>query len=453
MNATDGGHMTINGHPRWTDMMAKAYSQRWRIWFVAVLGHSVGLFYRAALSPMADQLMADFGLTAAAFGSLGAIYFYVYAAMQLPSGTVADTLGPRKAITLALLIETAGSTIMGLAPSFAVLYFGRLLVSFGASFAWLSALKIIMNWFRSREVATVTGFSGAINNTGQLIAATPLALLIIAVGWRMSFFAAAAVSLLVAILNWVIVKDKPEQVGLPSIEALEGYQPPPGDSAVASLTVMQRFNRIVRTRQIWPLFLVTLGVYGSYATFFLNWLVVYLMQTYGLTRDYASNFALVSAVGAILGTSALGFMSDYLHSRRKPILAGTTVSLACYLLIAFWGGGRAPIIAFWPLSFLIGFCVGAMSVSFATVRDIVPSEVRGMGAGLVNMGAFVGAAVAQPIFGYVLDSQWQGEMMGGIRHYPVHAFQLALLLPCVLIALGFIGSILLKEPRPHVDPS
>ena len=74
-----------------------------------------------------------------------------------------------------------------------------------------------------------------------------------------------------------------------------------------------------------------------------------------------------------------------------------------------------------------------------------------MGSGLINMGAFVGAAVVQPIFGYVLDRQWQGEMMGGIRHYPVEAFQLALLLPCGLIALGVIGAILMKEPRPHIE--
>ncbi|MBN1152257.1 MAG: MFS transporter, partial [Dehalococcoidia bacterium] len=213
------------GHPRWTDMMARAYRQRWRIWFVAVLSHSVGLFHRAALGPMADRLMADFGLTAAAFGSLGAVYYYVYAAMQLPSGTLADTLGPRKTITMCLLITTAGSVVMGVAPSYSILYFGRLLVSFGASLAWLSALKIIMSWFRSNEVATVTGLAGAINNSGQLLAATPLALLIIAIGWRMSFFTAAAVSLVVAVLNWFIVKDTPEQAGLPSIAELEGETP------------------------------------------------------------------------------------------------------------------------------------------------------------------------------------------------------------------------------------
>jgi len=427
--------------------MARAYRQRWRIWFVAVLGHSVGLFHRAALGPMADQLMADFGLTAAAFGSLGAIYYYVYAALQLPSGTVADTLGPRKAITFSLLITTVGSIVMGLAPSFGVLYFGRLLVSFGGAFAWLSALKVIMNWFRSREVATVTGLAGAVNNSGQLVAATPLALLIIAIGWRGSFFTAAAVSLGVALLNWVIVKDSPEKAGLPSIAEIENKETYAQAQTAPKLTVVERLNRVFRNRRLWPVFLVALGTYGSYATFFLNWLVVYLMQTYGLTRDYASSFAMVSAVGAILGTSALGFISDYMHSRRIPIMVATSISLMCYLLITLWNGGAPPLAAFWPISFIVGFNIGAMPITYATVSDIVEPEVRGMGSGLINMGGFAGAAVVQPLFGYVLDLNWQGEMLGGIRHYPVEAFQKAMFLPCGLIALGVLGGILMRERR------
>jgi MFS family permease len=88
-----------------------------------------------------------------------------------------------------------------------------------------------------------------------------------------------------------------------------------------------------------------------------------------------------------------------------------------------------------------------MPVAYATVRDTVPPEVRGMGSGLVNMGAFVGAAVIQPLFGLVLDRHWQGEMISGIRHYPVEAFQQAMFLPCGLIALGFLGGLLMKEKR------
>ncbi len=447
--------MLNTSHPRWTEMMAKAYRQRWRIWFVAVLSHSVGLFHRAAMAPMADRIMADFDLTAAAFGSLGAVYFYVYAAMQLPSGTFADTLGPRKTITFGLLLTTAGSVVMGLAPTFGVLYMGRVVVSFGASLAWLSVLKVIMNWFRSREVATVTGLSGAINNSGQLIAATPLALLIIAIGWRMSFMTAAGVSLIVALLNWFIVKDSPKHAGLPSISEIEGEASRGSARGTPQPGVRQRLHEVFRNRKLWPLFLVAMGTYGSYATFFLNWLVVYLMQTYGISRDYAASFALVSAVGAILGTSALGFISDRIRSRRIPIITATFISLVGFLLIVLWNGGKPPLMAFWPISFIIGCNIGAMPVAFATVRDVARPEVRGMSSGLINMGAFAGAAVVQPLFGYVLDLNWTGEKLGDIRHYPVEAFQMATILPCALMALGFVGALLLREPRrrQHLENS
>jgi len=396
---------------------------------------------------MADRIMADFDVTAVAFGSLGAVYFYIYAGMQLPSGTFADTLGPRKSITLGLLITTCGTLVMGVAPTFEVLYIGRVLVSFGASFEWLSVLKIIMNWYRAREVATVTGLSGSVNNMGQLLAATPLAFLIAAIGWRMSLISAAGVSLGLAAITWFIVKDSPSQARLKSLVELDGEVPEQSKAGASALGAWQRIARVLSDKRLWPLFLVTLGTYGSYATFFLNWLVVYMMQTYGIPRETAATFALVSAIGAIAGTPSLGFISDRTGSRRGPIMAATGVSLACYLAIALWNGGKPPIETLWFFSFAIGFSVGAMPVAFGTVRDIAKPEVRGISSGLVNMGGFVGAAAVQPLFGYVLDHKWAGEMIHGIRHYPVDAFQSAIFLCCGLMALGFIGALTMKDQR------
>ena len=111
----------MNNAP-WSATVRKLYRQRWRIWIVASLAHTVSLFHRAAMAPIADRVMADFDITALAFGSLGAVYFYTYAAMQLPSGTLADTLGPRKTVTAGLFLSAAGSIIMGMAPSFSALY-------------------------------------------------------------------------------------------------------------------------------------------------------------------------------------------------------------------------------------------------------------------------------------------------------------------------------------------
>lgn len=431
----------------WPEPLQKLYRQRWRIWFVAILAHTIGIFHRAAMAPVADRLMADFNISAVAFGGLGAVYFYTYAAMQLPSGALADTVGPRKTVTLGLLLATLGSIVMGLAPSFGVVYAGRFLVSVGVSVAWLSAVRVMMEWFRTRELGSVMGMCGTIANLGGVAAATPLALVVMWVGWRMSFVAIAGVSFAMAAAYWLIVRDSPARVGLPPVAELDGHNVPSapafGDSS--SLSLARKARIVFSNRQIWLLFLVEFGLYGSFTTLIHNWVVVYAMQTYGLHRDLAANFVLVATVGIMVGAPAVGFFSDRISRRRLPIVVFAGFSLASFLVLVLWNSGRPPLGALYPLCFFIGFGGGAVPVVFACVRDVAQPSVRGMASGLVNSGGFVAAAIAQPMFGYVLDLGWQGEMMEGARAYPLAAFQQGLLLCCALAALGFIGALLLRE--------
>lgn len=62
--------------------------------------------------------MRAFGTTGAALGSLAAVYYYIYTAMQIPAGVLADTLGARVSVTLGNLVSGAGSILFGLAATF-----------------------------------------------------------------------------------------------------------------------------------------------------------------------------------------------------------------------------------------------------------------------------------------------------------------------------------------------
>lgn len=430
------------------DIIQKLYRQRWRIWIVACLAHSIGLFHRAALTPMADRLMADFNVSAFAFGGLGAVYFYIYAAMQLPSGTLADTLGPRKTITTGLLLSGVGSLIMSVSPTFGILYLGRIMVSFGVSIVWLNVIKLVMEWFYARQVATITGTSSSVVLLGQIAATTPLALLVMFFGWQVSLVTIAGVTFVLAIANWFIVRDNPAKVGLPPIAELDGQAIPQAVVAngISNLSLAQRFKIVLGNKYLWPMVLLGLGTYGAYATLFYNWTVVYLMQTYGVQRDFAANFVLVATVGMMVGAPGLGFLSDrILRKRRLPIVVFTGVTLASFLSWALWNGGKPPLDALYLLCFLIGFSNGSVFITYACVKEVVPPAVQGMALGLLNMGAFIGPAIAQPLFGYILDLGWRGEMVEGVRVYPLEAFQQGILLCCVLSALGFLGALLLKE--------
>ena len=431
----------------------RRYRRRWLIWVMAVLAHTVGTFNRAAMAPMADRLMADFDVSAVAFGSLGAVYFYVYAAMQLPSGTLADTLGPRKTITIGLLVAAAGAFLMSLAPSFQLLYTGRLIISFGVSVAWVSIIRIIMEWFRPREVATVTGLSSAIAHLGQLAATTPLALLILWAGWRMSFVAIAGISVVLAVAGWMIIRNSPAMLGLPPITELNGEARllQKVSTEVKSVSVGQRFKIVLGDRHVWLLFLLGFGAFGSYATLYHNWIVIYIMQSYEVGRDFAATFVLVATIGFMIGAPLIGFISDrVMQSRRWPPLIFTSLSLSCLLLIAFWNGGKPPMSVLYVLSFIIGLGSSVIPVLFGCVQDIVPPATRGIASGLVNMGGFAGAAIAQPIFGYLLDRSWQGEMMDYAPVFTLNAFQHGLFLCCALAAVGVLASVLMKET--HCQP-
>jgi len=112
----------------------------WIIWAVAMIPHLLNHLNRVAGSLVVDKIMADFGVTAAAVGSIMAMYFYIYAAMQLPSGALADYLGPRKTVTFGCLVAGLGSIAFGIAPSLSILYLGRFLLSLGVAVVFVSIL-------------------------------------------------------------------------------------------------------------------------------------------------------------------------------------------------------------------------------------------------------------------------------------------------------------------------
>src|SRR5437016_10791538 len=134
--------------------------------------------HRVAPGVVAADLMRAFSITAAALGNLAAIYPYVFAAMALVAGSLADTLGPRRTIALGGVTMGLGAALFGLAPTFGVAYAGRLLVGLGASVMLVACHSLAAAWFRSDEFATRSGCTQPAGSGRVLLAASPLALLV-----------------------------------------------------------------------------------------------------------------------------------------------------------------------------------------------------------------------------------------------------------------------------------
>ena len=83
----------------------------WSIWSLGAGLFLLGFFHRVAPAVLHRELSLDFGLSAASLGSLSALYFYSYVAMQIPTGLLADRLGPRRLLVSGILLSTVGALI------------------------------------------------------------------------------------------------------------------------------------------------------------------------------------------------------------------------------------------------------------------------------------------------------------------------------------------------------
>ena len=84
---------------------------RWTTFMLVVLAYALSFFHRMAPATIAADLQQTFAASAALLGGISATYFYIYTLMQIPTGVLADTLGPRRILTLGGIIAGAGSLL------------------------------------------------------------------------------------------------------------------------------------------------------------------------------------------------------------------------------------------------------------------------------------------------------------------------------------------------------
>ena len=401
------------------------YRRRLIMMAVVVLAYMLSFFQRFAPAGVAQDLAAAFHTSAASLGVLAATYFYVYTLMQIPTGILADTLGPRRILLLGGLVGGAGSLLFGLAPSLDVALAGRTLIGLGVSVTFIAMLKLIAVWYEEHRFATMTGLALLLGNLGSVLAGSPLAGTAQALGWRQVFLGVGLLSLVLGVACWLLVRDRPQVSGAPA----------PAHRFDRTV-VLQGMGRILRNRATWPVVLVNTGISGSFFTFGGLWAVPFLMQAHGYSRADASSHLSLLFMGFALGSVLLGNLSDRLR-RRKPVLILVSHLYAGIWLLWLSGVSLTP-----PLSYglfaLMGLATSSFTLTWACAKEVNPPLLSGMSTSVANMGGFAAAAVLQPLVGVVMDLSWDGRTEGAVRLYSLADFQWGFAL---LVGIAFLGAL------------
>jgi len=154
---------------------AKPSGYRWVVFCLLAFGYLLVYFHRLCPAVVALDMQADLQTSGALLGFLAAAYFYPYALMQLPSGLLSDSWGPRKTIAVFFALAGASSIFLGMVESMGFAILARILVGLGVAMLFVPTMKVMTNWFKVEEFAMMTGILMAVGGLGAYTASLPLA--------------------------------------------------------------------------------------------------------------------------------------------------------------------------------------------------------------------------------------------------------------------------------------
>lgn len=407
----------------------------WVVWILACSFYFYECLLQVSPSVMSTELMRDFSVTSQTLGILSGVYFYSYAAMQLPGGVLLDYFGPRRLLTIATLVCAVSTIAFGLTNSFFMACLARLMIGFGSAFAAVGTMKLAANWFPSSKFALLTGMMVTLGMMGAIFGETPLALLIDSYGWRESMMILGVIGLLLSVLIFAVAKDTPDNLHyeLESLSQHHEHDEP----------VLTSLLALLKNKQLWLVACYGGLMYLSTPVFCGLWGVPYLMFKMHVSKAIAANYVSLVFVGWAVASPLWGVLSNKLARRKPPMLIGALGALICSILFIY-----APIetgLMTQSIMFLFGVFSAGFLPAFAMAKELCNQRYVATGLGFMNMMNMVGIALIQPIVGFILDFLWSGEIVDKVRVYPLSAYQAALSILPIAIFISILILPKLKE--------
>jgi sugar phosphate permease len=408
------------------------------VWGVAAFFYLTAFYLRTSPAVMTSELMRDFGIGAGQLGNLAAFYFYAYVLMQIPTGVLVDSWGARRLLIVGSLLAAAGCVIFGTTGNLGLASAGRAITGGATAVGWVVTLKLATHWFPARRFATMSGIGLMIGNLGALVAQVPLRLLVESFGWRSVSIASGVVMLLMGVLAWAVVRDDPSARGYqshaPAALRSTGHIP--------LMTLLAGFKDIFRYRNTWLIFIAQGGFVGGILSFAGLWGVPFLKLRYGIPLTSAAAVCSVMVVCFAAGSPISGYVSDRIGARKPVYLAGILTATVGWATLFFVPG--LPLSVFTAIGGVTAFASGANVLAFAFAKESVPSKFLGTISGAINVGNMLGPTLLQPGIGWMLDRQWNGQTLDGVRVYTTGNYQTAFLL---VVAWCIASSVLISLTR------
>jgi MFS family permease len=387
---------------------------------VATLGvlYIVSQFLRNSVGVIAPNLAAEVGLTPIEIGLLSSIYFFVFAATQLPLGVALDRFGPKRCMLVSIGFTVLGCVLFSLAHDAGGLIAARAVLGFGTASFLVAPVALYARWFPPERFSTFAGIQLGLGSLGAIFATAPLAHATASFGWRMTFLGVGIFAAAIGVLFWLIVTDDPP--GVKSTARRETLR-----ESIAGIW------QVIRTPSMGRVFMVQLSSYPSYVLIVGLWGGPYLTHVYGYDLKGRGDVLFLAALAQVTGSFLWGPSERLFRRYKVPILIGVSLCLTSLVLLAALGTLPVPLLLI--VFAMIGFSTGMTSVVMSHGRSLVAPHLLGRTITLLNIGTMGGGFLVQFVSGTIINL-----FPTEAGAYPLDAYRLVFALQAVLVVTGLL---------------
>jgi len=407
------------------DSRKKVPRRRWIIGWLLGLGVLVNYFDRVNLSVSHDALIGAFGISDVTFGILLGAYNWTYALCQMPIGVVLDRLGVRLVGRVSTFVWSVASFAAAVAPGVGSFFAARLLLGVGEAPTFPANAKAVGHWFPQQERSFATALFDSAAKFGPALGVPLIGILLLHIGWRLSFAATGLLSLGYFGLFFLVYREPEQDAKLSQEEwahICAGGRP--GGDGQQGETGHSEERTAGRGHEALPhgeqpslghllgqakVLGLAIG-FGSYNYVFyllLTWLPTYLSEALHLRlRDSFLYTGVPWMVASVMDLFIGGLLVDALIQRgrnanrvRMTVLVGGT-ALGLGILGCAWS--HTAVNALFWISVSIGGLSAAAPVGWSMPSLIAPAGSVGRVGGILNFSNQISGIAAPFVTGYLV---------------------------------------------------
>jgi MFS family permease len=359
---------------------------------------------RLCIAVAGPRIQHDMHISPSGWGWVIGAFTIAYALFEIPSGIMADRIGPRKVLTRIVLWWSAFTALTGAAINYPVLLIVRFLFGAGEAGAFPNCTSAVSRWVPASERARALSVFWMATAVGGALAPPIVVSIEQRHGWRAAFYILGSLGVFWSVVWYWWFRDSPAEKPAVSPAERKLIGIPQGNS------IRQiRFSQLIRDGN----FLRLLLMYHTYcwgAYFYLSWLHTYLQLGKGLTEGQMEIASALPSWAGLAGLLAGGYLSDRLA--RKYSLRFARCSIGSVSLVASGVLLLAATITtnVWEAVAFLTIGLGVMDLMLPIAWSIcvdAGGDYAGTISGAMNMAGQAGSLISSVAFGYWVE--WWGS--------------------------------------------